>query len=174
MEIPLPEPPLAGGGLRLRPWRPVDATALADAWADPEIRRFTAVPATPTVAYAQRWIAGWEARRRRGLALDLVVGPADGLAVWGEVGLFGFTQGAGGAEAEIGWWTAPGRRSLGIAGRAVALVAAWACGPLGLATLVAELDAANPASRRVAEKAGFAPAAPAPARERWVRCAQPG
>ena len=42
--IPLPDPPLRSGDLRLRPWRLDDAPALVAAWADPEIQRWTAVP----------------------------------------------------------------------------------------------------------------------------------
>jgi RimJ/RimL family protein N-acetyltransferase len=59
------------GAVALRPWRPADAPALAAAWADPDIARWTAVPEDRSVEAAARWIAGWDERRRRGLALDL-------------------------------------------------------------------------------------------------------
>ena len=55
--IPHPEPPPTDGVVVLRPWRAADARALAAAWADPEIQRWTAVPDARGVGDAARWIA---------------------------------------------------------------------------------------------------------------------
>jgi RimJ/RimL family protein N-acetyltransferase len=63
------------------------------------------VPPDSSPAGARRWIAGESERRRRGLALDLVVSPLDDDLVWGVVGLRGFDAAV--RRAEIGWWLAP-------------------------------------------------------------------
>ena len=148
--ILLPDPPLRSGDVVLRPWQLDDAPALVDAWADPEIQRWTGVPERRDLAAAERWIAGDEARRRRWLSLDLVV-ERDG-EVAGEVGLSSIDRGAG--TAEIGWWTAAAHRRQGLASTAVALVGRWAERELDLA-LTAVCDPANPASIAVARQAGI-------------------
>ena len=154
MAYPLPDPPLADEVVRLRPWRPDDAPALAAAWGDEAIRRWTAVPADPTEDHARRWISGAELRREQGVALDFVVSPHDPTddAVLGEVGLV--TMAGGPSRAEVGWWTAPSHRRQGIATRAVTLLARWCGDELGI-ELFAEVDPDNPASLWVAEAAGL-------------------
>jgi RimJ/RimL family protein N-acetyltransferase len=153
--IPLPDPPLADGAVRLRRWTVADAPALAAAWADPEIQRWTGVPAVRDTAAAGRWIAGEEVRRQRNLALDLVVSPADpgDAAVLGEVGMVPLAGGP--SRAELGWWIGSEHRGGGIATRAVVLLVSWLRTELGLTDLVASVDVANPASVRVAEAAGL-------------------
>jgi RimJ/RimL family protein N-acetyltransferase len=147
--IPLPYPPLRSGALVLRPWRVEDAPALVAAWADEEIRRWTAVPAVWDLATAERWIAGDEERRRSELSLDLVVERGGELA--GEVGLSAIDRAAG--TAEIGWWTAAGHRRTGVATTAASLLVGWAADELGL-TAAARCDPANPGSVAVARRAG--------------------
>ncbi len=138
------------GEIVLRPWAAADAGALAAAWADPEIERWTAVPADRTPAAALRWIAGWEERRRRGLALDLVVARVgEPGVVLGEVGAVFVTR-----PPQIGWWLLPAARGQGLATRAVRLFAERlreAGGP----ELTAEVDPANPASVAVATAANL-------------------
>jgi RimJ/RimL family protein N-acetyltransferase len=132
----------------LRPWRPDDAEALAAAWADPDIARWTAVPEDRSVDAAARWIAGWDERRRRGLALDLVVTPVDGEAtVLGEVGMAFLTD-----PPTIGWWVVPSARGQGVA---TAAVRRFVEEFVTAEEVVAEVDEANPASIAVARAAGF-------------------
>jgi RimJ/RimL family protein N-acetyltransferase len=147
--IPLPDPPLRSGDLVLRPWALDDAPALVEAWADPEIQRWTGVPAQRDLMAAERWIAGDGERRRRWLSLDLVV-ERDGEVV-GEVGLSAIDRARG--AAEIGWWTMSPHRGRGIATAAATLLIEWARPALGVA-VCAICDPANPASIAVAEKAG--------------------
>jgi len=147
--IPLPDPPLRSGDLVLRPWHLDDAAALAAAWSDPEIQRWTGVPEVRDLAAAARWIAGDDARRERELSLDLVV--ERGGEVAGEVGLSSFDRAAG--TVEIGWWIAPAHRGRGVASTAAGLVVAWARADLAL-QVIARCDAANPASVAVAQRAG--------------------
>jgi RimJ/RimL family protein N-acetyltransferase len=157
--IPLPEPPLADGIVRLRPWGAADvrrdAAALAAAWHDPDVQRWSAVPPPQlrTIEHAEGWITREAERRRAGLAIDLVIAPAEPEedAVLGEVGLAPIDWGT--MEAGVGWWVAPASRGRGIATRAVTLLAWWARTELALAP-VAVVDPANRASVRVAERAG--------------------
>jgi ribosomal-protein-alanine N-acetyltransferase len=137
------------GEIVLRPWAPADAGSLAAAWADPDIVRWTAVPPDRSPAAAAAWIAGWEERRRRGLALDLVVVPAaDDAVVLGEVGASFLTR-----PPTIGWWLLPAARRQGIARRAVRLFAARLRAAGAATELVAEVDPANAASLAVARAA---------------------
>lgn len=153
MPYPLPDPPLDDGTVRLRQWTEADAGALAAAWGDEELKRWTAVPADPTEDRARRWIAGEALRREQGIALDLVASPSDPTddTVLGEVGLV--TMAGGPARAEVGWWTAPAHRRRGVATRAVTLFATWCRDELGM-ELFAEVDPDNPPSLWVAEAAG--------------------
>jgi len=157
--LSLPEPPLADGIVTLRPWAPTwsDAAALAGAWNDPDIARWTGVPAEPTVAVAARWISGRVARAASGLALDLAVTGLDSAEpVRGEVGLARFDPAR--RVAEVGFWTAPAWRGRGVAARATAVLAQWALGsPLGLAGVLARNHPNNPASAATLRRAGFTP-----------------
>ncbi|MBC8364766.1 MAG: GNAT family N-acetyltransferase [Actinobacteria bacterium] len=151
--LPLPDPPLVGEpGILLRPWVGGDAPALAAAWADPEIARRLPVPDDPSPGRAVAWIAGDDERRRLGLALDLVVVDADD-RVLGEVGLSSFDADRG--AALIGWWTMASARGRGVASAAAGLVTNWGHDGLGLSAVVAQIGPDNPASVRVAERAGF-------------------
>jgi RimJ/RimL family protein N-acetyltransferase len=147
--IPLPDPPLRSGDLALRPWRLDDAPALVEAWADPDLQRWTGVPVERDLAHAERWIAGDEERRRRDLSLDLVVDRGGEVA--GEVGLSAIDRRA--RTAEIGWWTAAAHRRQGIAMAAASLLVTWTRETLGL-TCIARCDAGNPGSVAVAQRAG--------------------
>lgn len=133
----------------LRAWRVEDAAALAAAWADEAIQRWTVVPGRRDVAAAARWIRGDAARRRRWLSVDLVVERAS--EVVGEVGLAAIDRATG--TAEIGWWTAAPHRRTGVASTAVDLLATWARSALGLA-VVARCDPANVGALAVARRAG--------------------
>lgn len=140
----LPTPPEG-----LRHWRPADAAALAAAWSDPDIARWSPPPAGMDPA---AWIAGAEQRWARRLALDLViVGGADRVA--GEVGLSSFTTEP--ARAELGVWVAATHRREGLARRSVQTVAAWALTDLGLEQLWARTDPANAAAEGLFARLGW-------------------
>ncbi|MGQ0833006.1 MAG: GNAT family N-acetyltransferase [Microthrixaceae bacterium] len=161
--LPLPDPPLVDGEILLRPWEPRDAPVLAVAWADPDVARWTGVPARCDEAAASRWISGESDRRARGLAVDLVI-EAGGCVV-GEVGLAGFDPHA--RAVEIGWWVAPERRRQGVATRAVRLVTEWALAELHVEAVLARCHPDNPGSGAVARRAGFVPAGSLGADDLW-------
>ena len=145
--------PADGALVRFRRWRETDAGALAASWTDPEIQRWTDVPADAGIDAARRWIAGDDARRARLLSVDLVVSPIDDAAVWGEVGLARVDRTR--RAALLGYWVAPGARRRGVAVEAVGLVTDWALGVGGLAVIVARVEVANTASVRVLEATGY-------------------
>lgn len=153
LPLPLPDPPLRSGAIELRPWHLDDVDALVAAWADPDIARWTGVPASPDADTARRWIGGEADRRAHGLALDLVV-VRDGTLV-GEVGLVVVPRRA--STAEVGWWTAADHRGQGSAGVAAGLLASWALEELNLTSVLARCAIGNPASASVARAAGFTP-----------------
>jgi RimJ/RimL family protein N-acetyltransferase len=164
--LPLPDPPLAGDGFVLRPWGGGDADALAAAWADPEVVRWTGVPAEHDARAALHWIEGDEHRRQRGLSLDLVV-DVDG-EVAGEIGLTGLGRRL--RTAEVGWWVAAPHRGRGLATAAVRLLAEWATDELSVDVLVARCHRDNPASGGVARGAGFTPVPADAGRDEVVWC----
>jgi RimJ/RimL family protein N-acetyltransferase len=148
------------------------------AWAEPDIAGQATVPGSGRVEDAERWIDGAATRREMGLSLDLVVGPIDGDAVWGEVGLAGVRLSSGDAtrdEIEIGWWVLPAHRRRGIATAAARLLARWALTDLGAPRLVARIDRGSTASETVADHIGLHRLAPLdPTRDLWTVQMVPG
>lgn len=156
--LALPTTPLhlADPGLVLRAWGAGadDAAALAAAWADPDIRRWTAVPDQHDAAAAARWISGEGTRRASGRALDLVVTDSHAPEeVHGEVGLAVVDPGR--RWAEVGYWLFPAWRGRGRAAAALELFTGWALADLGIERLFARTAADNPASAGVARRAGY-------------------
>jgi RimJ/RimL family protein N-acetyltransferase len=173
----LPDPPLAdtAAGILLRAWSPSseDAAALAAAWADPEVAAANRVPADASLAAAARWLRGDAERRRRGVELDLVVGPLRGeAAVLGEVGLRNFNRARG--RAELSWWTAPGHRGRGVASAGARLLTEWARRPpLGLVQVWCRIDPANSQSAGVAAAAGLVRLGTAAGVDVWASATPP-
>ncbi len=112
------------------------------------------VPGPLDEAAATAFVEEYDRGRRLATKLAWTVRRADG---------GGFLGGAvlimsGAAEAELAYWTAPFARGHGYATRALILAADWALGRLALDRVWLEIDPANAASRRVAERAAFTPA----------------
>lgn len=154
----LPWPPLrqAEPSVALRPWgaTPTDPDVLAGAWVDPEVARWTKVPAEPSPAAAARWIDGEAARRDVGKALDLVITPlGEPDTIIGEVGLVLVEPEK--RWAEVGYWLLPAWRGSGRATVALDLFSDWVLREQSVARLFARVQAANPASGAVAERAGY-------------------
>jgi RimJ/RimL family protein N-acetyltransferase len=168
--------------LILRPWRASDIPALAaemsreyptgGMWSRPDedpVR--TALPGgaerRPWPTYerdAARWLAsqdrGWRDGDRLSFAV-LEAGDAGGCVLAGHVGLKNREETGRIGEretAEIGYWTAVAARGRGIAPAAVRAVTDWvfdAFGGVSLRQIMLVHDVGNPASCRVAEKAGY-------------------
>jgi RimJ/RimL family protein N-acetyltransferase len=152
-EIPLPEPPLEDGVVRLRPFEPGDADAITAICQDSEIARWTRVPSPYTDADAEDFLAGVEERRRRGDELGLAVVDVASGALVGSCGLPRIDWED--RRAEIGYLVAAEERGRSVATRAVRLLARWAMGTLGLERMEILAHPDNEPSQLVALSAGF-------------------
>lgn len=137
--------------LTLRHWQPSDATALVRAYADPEIHQWHA--RSMTTAEAEAWIDAelirWDQERGGSWAItqqDVLLG---------RVGIGGVSLEEG--RAGVTYWVLPEARGRAVASRALASVADWCFDTVGFHRLELDHSTRNPASCRVAEKAGFAP-----------------
>jgi RimJ/RimL family protein N-acetyltransferase len=140
--------PLSDGVVTVRLRRDTDLAAIAAARNDPETERWLDdSPGDSAPRSASEIAAIW----RSGHAAPLVIADADTDHPVGLINLqFGNDE-----QATVAYQVFPERRGLGIAARAVELVTGWAFRDLGLATLMLEIDEANTASIRVAEKCRF-------------------
>ncbi|WP_153815791.1 GNAT family N-acetyltransferase [Streptomyces sp. SUK 48] len=139
-------------GVELRPWSPDDADALLTAARDPAISRwnlFTVADHADARRRIERMRERWRDETGAVWAIARSGGPAIGLIGLNDIDL------AGGA-AELVYWLLPGARGAGLAVGATRRLARWSLDDLGLHRLRLCHSTANPASCRVAEKAGFA------------------
>jgi RimJ/RimL family protein N-acetyltransferase len=161
--------------LIVRPWRVEDIPALAaemSLWPGPgEHPVRTARPggadrraAPDDERYAASWLASQDRGWRDGDRLSFAVLQADETGAWvlaGNVGLKNREEAGQIGErktAEIGYWTAVAARGRGIAPAAVRAVTAWIFDTFAgtsLRQIMLVHDVANPASCRVAQKAGY-------------------
>jgi RimJ/RimL family protein N-acetyltransferase len=145
-------PPLSDGAIRLEPLDERFAPDFEQLATDPDIVRFTRVPAVLDAGFGAAWVgryvSGWEDGSRAGFA---ILSPDDeflGMAAIVDLDLDG-------RQGEIGYMVAPAARGQGVAGRALHLVSAWALGPLGLERVELRISSDNEPSLRVAERLGF-------------------
>jgi RimJ/RimL family protein N-acetyltransferase len=144
------------GTVTLRPWSAGDADALVLRINDPDIATFLdLVPQPYTMRDAHDWFAitaeGWRAGTSAtfGIHVDGIEGATGGLGVR-------FLSELDEGCAEVGYWVAADARGRGIATAATRAAARWAFDTVPeLARLQLRADVENPASNRVAEKAGF-------------------
>ena len=151
--IELPVEGLSDGVVRLRPMTDADVEAVAAACQDPEIARFTSVPIPYEERHAREWMRASQTGIAAGTDLALVVTSAEGDHVVGSVGLHSIDPRNGRCAA--GYWIAREARSQGVAGRALALVCAFAFGELSVSRIELWIAPENPASIAVAERVGF-------------------
>jgi RimJ/RimL family protein N-acetyltransferase len=153
--------------LILRPWRAKDIPALAaemsqdhllgGMWSGPDERLAGERDAARWLASADR---GWRDGDRLSFAV-LEADEAGGCVLAGNVGLKNREETGRIGEretAEIGYWTALAARGRGIAPAAVRAVTGWvfdAFAGASLRQIMLVHDVGNPASCRVAEKAGY-------------------
>ncbi|WP_223166552.1 GNAT family N-acetyltransferase [Nonomuraea sp. SYSU D8015] len=136
--------------VRLREWRDSDAPAVLDAFQAPDLRRQAAWPII-TLKDARGWIASWEGA---GHAFAVVIDGAGGERVVGNVAVTKIDT------HDTGWvsyWVVPEARGRGIAVAATEKLVRWAFDERGLYRLELGHRTNNPASCRVATKAGFRP-----------------
>jgi RimJ/RimL family protein N-acetyltransferase len=151
MSAPIEPVELTAGPLRLRPWREDDLDAYWAALQDPDLRLWNG-----SGVESRDDLAAMLARRRDWSTGDhaswAVVDATTG-ELLGSVSVHRIDRTED--DAEIGYWTLPAARGRGIAGAAVDAACRWAFTELGLERIELCHAAENPASGRVAEKAGF-------------------
>lgn len=149
---PVLDLPGNGSGLELRSWRTADAGALVAASHDPAISQWNLLPAISedeARARIERMHERWTTETG---AVWAIARPGRE-EVLGLAALIGIDLHRG--NAEIGYWVLPAGRGGGIAVEAARRLTRWALDDLGLHRLTLCHSVANPASCRVAEKAGF-------------------
>ncbi|MBN6054714.1 GNAT family N-acetyltransferase [Nonomuraea sp. RK-328] len=130
--------------IRLREWRADDAPAVLAAFQDPDLARQAPWPVV-TLQDALGWIASWDG-----------VGHAFAVTLGGRVvGNVAVARVDAHANGWVSYWTVREARGRGVAPAAVDELARWAFRERGLFRLELGHRVDNPASCRVATKAGF-------------------
>ncbi|GAB2934709.1 GNAT family N-acetyltransferase [Micromonospora polyrhachis] len=145
----LKQPLLRADGLVLRPWEPSDRPAVLAGYADPAIQRWHC--RTMTDAEARDWIAHWPDRWQAETGAGWAV--VDSSEVVGQISLRRLDLSEG--QAEAAYWVLPAARGRRVAPRALTTLATWAFATLGLHRVELYHSTSNPASCRVAQRAGF-------------------
>lgn len=146
-------PRLDDGVVALRPPRADDVDAITAACQDPEIPRWTRVPSPYTREHALQFVERATRMWQHGSDAAFVVVDAASGEVLGAMGIHRLDGEDGGPE--VGYWLNREARGRGIATRALRLVTGWACPEL-VSRIMLQADVRNAASRRVAERAGYA------------------
>jgi len=151
---PITVPVLTAPDVRLRPFRPDDASWVYYVCLDPELRRGLSLPDPYLYAHARYFIdqiALADAPAGRGA--DFVIEEPETEIALGWVGLHRRPDG----EFACGYWLAADARGRGIMTQAVDTACRWALSPDGLGAEIIRWNAHidNPASRAVAEHVGF-------------------
>ncbi|MEV0381947.1 GNAT family protein [Nonomuraea sp. NPDC050643] len=138
--------------VRLREWRDDDAPAVLSAFQAPDLRLQAPWPVV-TLKDAMGWIAAWSGV---GHAFAVTIG---GNGDGGErvVGNVAVTRIDDHGNGWVSYWVVPEARGKGVAAAATDLLARWAFDERGLYRLELGHRTNNPASCRVATKAGFLP-----------------
>ena len=138
--------------MELRPLAASDVDDVAELISDAMTLRFTRVPEPPPEGFAQDWYEryeqGRETRSKEAFAIVGDDGAFLGLAL-------APTIDEEAAEAELGYIVAAHARGRGIAADALRQLTAWAFGQRGIQRAYLHIDVDNPASSKVAERAGY-------------------
>ena len=149
----------------LRPWSRDDAGFMAEANADPAIRRYNGVidrlghPAPPlsirdAEAIIDEFALSWRAFARTGTPSGGVAFAITDARSGDVVGCCGLDDWSKADVAQFGYWLAASARGRGYATRAVILLTRWLF-ELGAARVFLTIIAENEASAAVARRAGF-------------------
>ncbi len=148
----------------LRLWAKDDARFMAEAFADPAIRRYNGVldrlgrPAPPlsavdAEAVIDQFASNWRVFATTGTPSGVAFAISD--ARTGEpVGCCGIDEWSNTDVAQFGYWISPGARGHGYATRAVRLLTRWLF-ELGAARAFVTIVKDNEESQAVARRAGF-------------------
>jgi RimJ/RimL family protein N-acetyltransferase len=147
------DPHLDDGVVALRPPVLDDVDVITEACQDPEIPRWTRVPAPYTREHAIEFVERSARTWKQGTDAPFVIVDTETGELLGAIGVHRF----GGEDdgPEVGYWLKRDARGRGLATRALRLATDWVAKELGVRLLL-QADVRNHASRRVAEKVGFA------------------
>lgn len=145
-------PELSNEQVTLRPFGPEDAERVVEACNDPEIQRWLPLPNPYLPEHGKTWCGGMaEELRLAGDGLHLAFcGPGDQFA--GSVSLKRTNWRA--RVCEVGYWTAPWMRRMGLTAEATRLLSTWALGH-GMERVELFCAPGNIGSQRVSLAAGF-------------------
>lgn len=153
MLLTYPGEPLAGAGVRIRPWRtPDDLPCIEAAATDPDIPAGTTVPALPSPAAGRAFLARQHGRLTNGDGISQAVVDA---ATDQAVGLMYLDRRPQPWIAGLGYWLVPAARGRHLATPAIRLVTEWALRELEVLRVEAWVAPDNLPSQRVLQDAGF-------------------
>ena len=134
----------------LRPWTKDDVPALVAAYADPDIQywHFNSMSEAEAGDLIAKWNDVWKNETGAHWA---ITNTSEDFAI-GRIGLRAWIEGG---FAEVSYWVAPQSRGVGAASLALGTLSEWLLEDLGLHRLGLEHSVHNPASCRVASKAGY-------------------
>jgi RimJ/RimL family protein N-acetyltransferase len=139
--------------LRLRPFTVADHVAIHAVYADPEVMRYVGHGAHRTSSETARALRGYaDALAARGYGFVAVVERSSG-AVVGDAGLHPLA--GRGPDIELGYTFARGAWGCGYGTEAARALRDHAFATLGVPRVMAQVEPANHASRRVLEKLGM-------------------
>jgi RimJ/RimL family protein N-acetyltransferase len=146
-----PPASLKDGVIAIRSWRQSDLPDLVELLEDPEIARWTGIPAPYTRREAKLFFKTNARQEAMGVGTDsAIVDTGDVL-----LGGVGLKLHPSHSTAEVGYWVAAHARRRGIATRAVRLMARWSFVDLEVQRLELLTNVGNQASEGVARKCGF-------------------
>ena len=151
--IGLPSEPLVDGDTALRPWRDSDLAALVESGRDPDVTRWMGLPREYRKSDARAYLMSRYDGVHAGVRAPFAVVGAGGGELLGSIALAHFNWQE--RRGEVGYWLGGRARGQGHATRAVRLICDWGFATLDLERIELQAAVGNPASQRVAERAGF-------------------
>jgi RimJ/RimL family protein N-acetyltransferase len=121
---------------------------------DPDVVRFTRIPEPVPPGFAASWLASYEEARRDGMREAFAIVDDDGGGFLGIAVAPRIERET--RTAELGYVVAPAARGRGVATEALQRMTEWAFAELGMERLELLISVDNPASKRVAERSGYA------------------
>jgi len=144
---------LSDGRVRLRLPADADVPRIVEACRDPEVIRYTTVPANYRPQHTVEWMQRGMASLAAGTDVHTVIAEADGSDVLGTISLHEINRIA--SRCVAGYLTGPWARGRGVATRALRLLCGFAFTELRLARVEVTIEPQNTASRATATSAGF-------------------
>jgi RimJ/RimL family protein N-acetyltransferase len=151
--IVLPAEPLVDGDTSLRPWRDSDLPALVESGRDPDVTRWMGLPRQYRKSDARAYLMSRYDGVHGGVRAPFAIVETGDGELLGSIALAHFVWED--QRGEVGYWLGDRARGQGHATRAVGLICGWGFSALGLERIELQAAVGNPASQRVAERAGF-------------------